>query len=67
MKGEKGHQVMQRLSLLSAFLRSKNSSGSKAPTTQDRLQYKALTEAFFLLGQRYEKFIINNLEFNTVS
>ena len=50
-------QVMRKLSLLSAFLRSKNSSGSKTPTTQDRLQYKALTKAFFLIRQNYEKFL----------
>jgi len=44
-----GHQVMLRLSFLSAFLRSKNIVGVRTPTIQDRLQYKASTKAFFLL------------------
>lgn len=49
MKGINRHQGMQRLSLLSAFLRSKNIVGELTPTIQDRLQYKASTEAFFRL------------------
>ena len=46
------HQVMLRLSFLSAFVRSKNIVGVRTPTIQDRLQYKALTKAFFLLRSK---------------
>ena len=43
------HQVMQSPSFLSAFYNAKKVVGELTPTTQDRLQYKASTKAFFRL------------------
>ena len=40
---------MLRLSFLSVFLRSKNIVGERTPTIQDKLQYKASTNALFQL------------------
>ncbi len=43
------HQVMQRPGFLSTFYNAKKVVGELTPTTQDRLQYKASTKAFFRL------------------
>ena len=73
MRKNNGHQVMWRLSLLSAtrFLRSKKVVGELTPTTQDRLQYNVSTKAFFRLTSKLVKHVENkvkiNLDFNTVS
>ena len=65
------HQVMQRLRLLSVFREPKKVVGERTPTTQDRLQFKASTKAFFRLMSKLINHIENkmkiNLDFNTVS
>jgi hypothetical protein len=49
-------QVMQRLKLSFCFVvKQQKDSGVQDPTIQDRLQYKALTRAFFLLTAKLEK------------
>lgn len=59
MKEIKRHQVMLRLCFLSAFLRRKKIVGERAPTIQDRLQFKASTKAFFQLMSKLINFIEN--------
>jgi len=65
------HQVMLRLRpSFGFFYEVKKVVGELTPTTQDRLQFKVSTKAFFRLMSKLIKYFEKkkiNLDFNTVS